>query len=165
MSVDEGSDVGAERSHTAIDAAAYFALGDEGKEALDLIEPGRACGRQMDMPARPFGQPIADQRRLVRGVIVPDEMNLKSLGDVGLDLVEELSELARPVTAITLSNHVTRRDVEGGKKRGCAVARVVMATPATWPGRIGSMGWLRSNAWIWLFSSTQSTTACSGGAT
>jgi DNA-binding CsgD family transcriptional regulator len=39
MSFDEGSDVGAERRHTAIDAAAYFALGDEGKEALDPTDP------------------------------------------------------------------------------------------------------------------------------
>ena len=76
----------------------------------------------------------------MRGVIVPDEMNLKSLGDVGLDLVEELSELGRPVTAITLSNHVACRGVEGGKERGCAMARVVMATPGDPAGRIGGMG-------------------------
>ena len=44
MLFDERSDVGAERSHTATDAAAFFALGDEGKEALDPIEPRRASG-------------------------------------------------------------------------------------------------------------------------
>src|SRR5258708_503306 len=134
MSFDEGSDVGAERCDAAIDAAADFALGDEGKEALDLIEPGRACGRQMDVPARPFGEPIADQRGLMGGVIVPDEMNLKSLGDIGLDLREELSKLARPMTAITLSDHVARRDVEGSKERGCAMALVVMAAPGNLAG-------------------------------
>jgi hypothetical protein len=31
------------------------------------------------------------------------------------------------------------------------------------PFFIGSDGWVRSNAWIWLFSSMHSTTACSGG--
>src|SRR5450755_4245037 len=31
------------------------------------------------------------------------------------------------------------------------------------PGIIGSTGWERSSAWIWLFSSTHSTTAFSGG--
>src|SRR5512143_1923226 len=31
------------------------------------------------------------------------------------------------------------------------------------PGIIGSTGWERSRAWIWLFSSTHSTTALSGG--
>src|SRR5688572_7968079 len=102
MSFDEGSDVSAKRGDTAINAAADFALGDEGKEALDLIEPRRARGRQMDVPAWSFGQPIADQRSLVGGVIVPDEMNLESLGDVGLDVVEELSKLGRPMTAIAL---------------------------------------------------------------
>ena len=30
-------------------------------------------------------------------------------------------------------------------------------------GSIGRTGWLRSSAWIWLFSSTQSTSARSGG--
>ena len=137
VSFDVGSDVGPERCDTAIDATADFTFSDESKEALDPIEPGRACGRQMDVPARPFGQPIADQRRLVGGVIVPDELNLKSLGDIGLDLVEKRSELGRPMTAIALSDHVTRRDVERGKERGCAMALVVMATPGglAWPHR------------------------------
>src|ERR1035438_3027382 len=31
------------------------------------------------------------------------------------------------------------------------------------PFLIGKPGWLRSSAWIWLFSSTQSTIACCGG--
>ena len=63
VAFDEGSDIGSERGDATIDAAADFALGDQGKEALDLIEPGCACGCQMDVPARPFDQPIADQRR------------------------------------------------------------------------------------------------------
>ena len=33
------------------------------------------------------------------------------------------------------------------------------------PGRIGRIGWLRSRAWHWDFSSTQTTTAFSGGST
>src|SRR3954447_21395029 len=31
------------------------------------------------------------------------------------------------------------------------------------PGLIGRPGWVRSRAWIWLFSSTERTTACRGG--
>lgn len=60
-------------------------------------------GCHMDGPAR--DQPIADQRCLVGGVVVPDEMDLESLGDIGLDLVEELAELGRPMTAVALSDH------------------------------------------------------------
>ena len=33
------------------------------------------------------------------------------------------------------------------------------------PGLIGSPGWVRSSAWIWLFSSIDSTTAWAGGST
>src|SRR5216683_5828087 len=33
------------------------------------------------------------------------------------------------------------------------------------PGLIGSPGWVRSSAWIWLFSSSERTTACAGGST
>src|SRR5215467_10491169 len=33
------------------------------------------------------------------------------------------------------------------------------------PGLIGNPGWVRSSAWIWLFSSIDSTTACAGGST
>lgn len=54
---------------------------------LDLIEPGRTGGREMDMPARPFGEPVADQWGLVRGVVVHDEMDMETAGDGGLDLV------------------------------------------------------------------------------
>src|SRR5512132_4403233 len=31
------------------------------------------------------------------------------------------------------------------------------------PGIIGSTGWVRARAWIWLFSSTHDSTALSGG--
>ena len=114
MSFDVGSDIGSERGDATVDAAADFALGDQRKEALDLIDPGCACGCQVDVPARPLDQPIADQGRLVGGVVVPDEMDLETLGDIGLDLIEELAELDRPMTGVALSDHVAGGDVEGG---------------------------------------------------
>src|SRR5438445_10509072 len=54
-------------------------------------------------------------------------MDLETLGDIGLDLIEELAKLGRPMTAIALSNHMSGGDVEGGKERSCAVPLVVMA--------------------------------------
>jgi len=53
VAFDEGSDIGSERAGATVDTAADFALGDQGKEALDLTESGCACGCQMDVPARP----------------------------------------------------------------------------------------------------------------
>jgi hypothetical protein len=84
-----------------------------------------------------FGQPIADQRRLVGGVVVPDEMDLEALGDIGLDLVEELAELGRPMTAVAFSDHMAGGNVEGGKQRGCAMPFVVVAAPGNLAGQHG----------------------------
>lgn len=67
---DEIHNVCAQGLDAAIDAAPDLLIGEEREEALDLIEPGRTGGREMDMPARPFGEPVADQWGLVRGVVV-----------------------------------------------------------------------------------------------
>jgi hypothetical protein len=53
--------------------------------------------------------------------------------------------------------------VEGSEQGGCAVALVVVGDALDVAEPMGSMGWVHSRAWIWLFSSTQSTTALSGG--
>ena len=53
---DEVHNVGAQSLDAAIDAAPDLLVGDEREEALDLIEPGGAGRREVDMPARPFDQ-------------------------------------------------------------------------------------------------------------
>src|SRR6516225_10887371 len=126
---DEVHNVGAQSLDAAIDASPDLFVGDEGEEALDLIEPGRAGGREMDMPARPFGEPVADQRGLVRGVVVHDEMDIKAARDSGLDFVEELAELCGTVTGIACADDLARRNVERREERGRAMARVVVAAP------------------------------------
>src|ERR1700730_18076629 len=60
-----------------------------------------------------FGEPVADQRCLVRGVVVHDEMDVEIARDGRLDLVEELAELGGAMAAITLADDVTCGDVEG----------------------------------------------------
>jgi hypothetical protein len=45
------------------------------------------------MPARALGQPVADQRRLVGGLVVYDEMHVEITPHIGLDLAEELTKL------------------------------------------------------------------------
>ena len=50
--------------------------------------------------------------------------------------------------------------VQRGEQSGGAVADVVVGAPAGSPGIIGSIGAVRSSAWIWDFSSTHSTIAC-----
>ena len=89
------------------------------------------------MPARPLGEPVADQQRLVGGVVVHDQMDVEPLGHVGFDLVEELAELGGAVACEALADHLPGCDVEGGEQRGRAMALVVMAHTRrlAWPHR------------------------------
>ena len=83
----------------------------------------------MDMPARPFGEPVADQRGLVRGVVVHDEMDIEIARDGGLDLVEELAKLGGAVAGEAFADHLARRNVERREERDRAVAGIVVAAP------------------------------------
>jgi hypothetical protein len=83
---------------------------------------------------------------------------------VGLrDLLEELEELLVAVTLEAGLGDLAGSDLERGEQRGRAVADVVMGLTLRAPIPMGRVGWVRSRAWTWLFSSTQSTTAFSGG--
>jgi hypothetical protein len=73
-------------------------------------------------------------------------MHVQIGGNAGLDLIQELSELAGAMLRIAAADYRASGDVEGGE------------------GRIGNKGCERSNAWICDFSSTHSTSARSGGA-
>ena len=148
----------------AMDAAPDLALGDEREEALDLIEPGCAGGRQMHMPARPLGQPVADQRGLVGGVVVHDQMHVEIAGDGCFDLVEEIAELAGAVARIALADDGAGGDVERGEQRRRAMALIVVASPRR-PGQgasAASAGCGRAPGFA-IFSSTHNTMARSGG--
>ena len=46
---------------------------------------------------------------------------------------------------------------ERGEQRGGAVPLVIVCQVWQRPGLSGSPGWVRSSAWIWLFSSSDST--------
>src|SRR5262245_5275301 len=110
-----------------MDAAPDLAFSEQGKKALDLVEPGCAGGGQVDVPARPLGQPTADQRRLVRGVVVDDEMNIQIARHVRLDLVEEFAELGGAMARKASADDPACGNVERGEQRGCAVAGIVVA--------------------------------------
>ncbi|WP_439360471.1 hypothetical protein [Bradyrhizobium sp. DASA03007] len=70
------------------------------------------------MPARQFGEPVADQWDLVRGVVVHDEMKIESARDGGLDFFEELAELCGTVARIAFVDDLARRNVECREERG-----------------------------------------------
>ena len=103
-----------------MDAASDLLFGHQGEEALDLVTPGCSGGGEVDMPARALGEPIADRFGLVGGVVVHHQMDVEVARHVGLDLVEELPELAGTVLGVAAADDRTGGDVERGEQRGSA---------------------------------------------
>ena len=86
-------------------------------------------------------------------------------GTSALDGVEEADELLMAMALHVAADDGAVEHVERGEQRGGAVALVVVRHGAGRPFFIGRPGWVRSSAWIWLFSSTDSTMAWAGGST
>ena len=67
-----------------------------------------------------------------------------------------------PVAFLALADDRAVEHIQRREQRGRAIALVIVVVPAR-PFFIGSPGWVRSSAWIWLFSSIEYTSALSGG--
>ena len=83
-----------------------------------------------------------DQGRLVRAVVVQDEVDGQPDGHGGVDRVEELSELDGAMTPMELSDDLARLDIERREQRGRPVARVVVRPTLDLPRAHGQQ-WLR----------------------
>jgi len=80
----------------------------------------------VDMEAGPFGQPVLNQLRLVRSVVVQDEVYVQRIGHILLDGVEEVAELGGTMALLVLADDLAGLGVQRGKQAGRAVARVVV---------------------------------------
>ena len=96
----------------------------------------------MNMPARTPGEPVADRLRLVRRVVVHDDMDVEIGRNVGLDMIQELPELRAAMAPVALSDDRPGGDIEGGEQRGRAIALVVMGAPLNlaWAQRQQGLG-------------------------
>ena len=70
MSADEAVDFFDEVGGGLEGATTDGAFGDEGEEALDLVEPGGVGRGEVNVPTRPAGEPSPDLGMLVGGVVV-----------------------------------------------------------------------------------------------
>ena len=108
------------------------------------------------------GQPAVDVVVLVGVVVV--EHDVQPAARVGLgDELEEVQELGLAVAVVAAVGDLAGGDFQGGKQGGGAVALVVVGGLLGQAGPDGRIGWVRLSAWIWDFSSTQSTIAFCGG--
>src|SRR5436190_23579421 len=119
-------------------------------------------------------EPALDRRSLVGGVVVDDQMQIEIWQGFLVDALEEPQEFPVPVSRHAFADDRAVKHVQGCEQRGCAMALVVVGHGTGTPllhrqARLGTIERLDlallSSAWIWLFSSTDSTSALSGGLT
>src|SRR5438552_16416892 len=96
------------------------------------------------MNAWALAQPAPDERRLVRGVVVEDQMNVELRGDRRIDGVEELAKLHGPVAAMTAADDRAGLDVQGREERRRAMAHIVGRAPFDLAGLHGHQRLCRS---------------------
>ena len=103
-----------------------------------------------------------DGRGLVGGGVVQHEVDVRSFGTAAsMGSRNRLNSGAG--AAGSLGDHRAARQVQRREQAGGAVADVVMGAPFWGRGQHRQAPGVRSRAWICVFSSTQSTTARSGG--
>ena len=110
-----------------------------------------------------FAKPGVDLGVLVGAVVIDDQVQVELVGELAVERAQELQELLVAVARQALADDAAVERVQRGEQRGGAVALVVVGHRAGAAPFIGRLGWVRSSAWIWLFSSTHSTSAFSGG--
>jgi hypothetical protein len=145
-------------------AATDGALGDECEEAFDLVEPGGIGGREVNVTTRTAGEPSLDLGMLVGSVVVDDEMDVELGRHIGLDVTQEGEELLVAMAGFALGDDRAVKHVEGGEQSGGAMTLVVVGDALDvaephWKHGLSAFEGLD----LALFSSTQSTTALSGG--
>lgn len=130
LRIDEFADRGFELGHAAVCAAAQLFVRQLRKPALDQIEPGPVRGREVHVEPRPFGQqPVANQGRFVRPVVIHDEMDVQFPRHGRIDGIEKMPKLCGSMAPMKLTDHRARLHVERGKQHRGAVAFVVMRAP------------------------------------
>ena len=70
--MNEGRDVGLELIYAAMDTALDLLIGEQREPAFDLVEPGGAGRREVEVIAPVAGEPGFDLRMLVGRIVVGD---------------------------------------------------------------------------------------------
>ena len=83
------------------------------EESLDLIEPTRAGGREMQNETGMASEPVHHLRLLVRRVVVKHKMNLQVAGNLTINLAKEAQELLMAMTPMARADDFAGGDIKG----------------------------------------------------
>lgn len=125
----EAADGVFEFAGAAVSAAPELLLSQQREPALDLVKPGGAGRRKVQVEAWMTRQPAPDRRSPVGGVGIGDQTQL-ACGRHGLvDGLKELAKLDCPMPLMQLADHGASFEVERREQVGRAVAQIVGGAP------------------------------------
>jgi hypothetical protein len=87
-----------------VDTASELFFGECCKPSLNQVEPTGRGGREVQVKARPSGQPVADPGGLMGSVVVQDRVNIQLGRYVGFDGAEERAKLLGAMALLGLSD-------------------------------------------------------------
>lgn len=125
----------------AMSTAADAGLGEGGKPAFDLVDPGGGGRGEVHVKSRTAGKPGADRCGLEGAVVVHHEMDVQVWRDVVLDGVQEAQELGCAVPGLRLAASSTLRTSStprrllscSTERMGCSTTRPTTADPDRMP--------------------------------
>jgi hypothetical protein len=110
----------------AVRAALELLRRQLGKPALDEVQPGGACRREVQGESRVRSQPAFDHRRLVCRGVVEHEIDSEFGGDLAVECLQKLLELDRAMARVHGADHLAGREIQRGVQARGAVALVVV---------------------------------------
>src|SRR5208283_2005521 len=108
-------------------------------------------------------QPALNRGGFVGAVVVEDQVQFQLAGHCRVNGFKKAFEFGGAMAPVKLADYGAGLGVERGEQIDGAVTHVISAAALGLAGTHRQQQWLRSSAWIWVFSSTHNTNARSGG--
>jgi hypothetical protein len=101
---------------TAMAAAANLFLGQFAKPPFNQIQPRSTGWREVQVKMRPFDQPALNHCRLMSSVVVKDDMDIKTIGDIVFYKIKEFAEFNTAMPPVTFPDHFACSCIKSCKK-------------------------------------------------
>src|SRR5512133_4348143 len=105
------------------------------EQSFHQVQPTAARWREVDVIARVTRQPRSHLADPVRAVIVHDQVDVKTAGEIGIDVVEESQELLMPVPAVAIADGDSACHVQSREQRRDSMTFVIMRLARRYAGR------------------------------
>ena len=104
-------------------------MGNQSEPPFYLVEPGGLGRRVVHLIPGTCSKPLADLWMFVSGVVIDNQMDIKILRDVGVNVAKKSKKFLMTMPRLTLSNNFAGSNVQSGKQGCRTVPDVVVGIP------------------------------------